>query len=502
MDRLRAGDPEQVGAYRLLGRLGGGGMGQVFLGRSRGGRPVAVKLVRPELADDARFRERFAAEVAAARRVGGFYTAQVVDADPYADPPWLVTAYVPGPSLEQAIQAHGALPSATVCVLGAGLAEGLAAIHECGLVHRDLKPGNVILAEDGPRVIDFGIARVLDATHYTSSIIGTPPFMSPEQTRGLEIGPASDVFSFGSVLVYASTGRTPFGAGPTDPLIYRIRHDPPDLTGLPTQLTDLIASCLAKDPAERPSLTTILDHLAAPHIANRWLPPAITTVIAERGAEAYALLTPSHDPTDDADRHHTLDRALRGPAGSTTSTAAKPTTDAGQAKTAETIEFDSREAFEVATRTATPSKADTTSTIKAGPSPLARVPRHHRPRVFWASVLLAVIALLLTQGLTQGLGGSSTHLRLRPTQHDWHPSTVITKAAGDVNSIAFSSDSKTIASGSEDWTVRLWNATTGAPIGQPLTGHTDFVRSVAFSPDGKTIASGSWDGTIRVWRIT
>jgi serine/threonine protein kinase len=159
MERLREGDPRQVGPYRLEGRLGGGGMGQVYLGRSRGGRPVAVKVVRPELADDEAFRRRLALEVAAARKVGGFYTAQVVEADPAADPPWMAAAYIPGPSLHQAVQAHGPLPTAAISVLGAGLGEGLAAIHACGLVHRDLKPSNVILAADGPRVIDFGIVR-------------------------------------------------------------------------------------------------------------------------------------------------------------------------------------------------------------------------------------------------------------------------------------------------------------------------------------------------------
>lgn len=281
MEPLRAGDPDRVGTYRLLARLGGGGMGRVFLGRSRGSRLVAVKVVRPELAGDERFRERFAAEVVAARRVGGFYTAQVVDADPDDDPPWLVTAYVPGPSLEQAIRAHGPFPAATIAVLGAGLAEGLAAIHACDLVHRDLKPGNVILAEDGPRVIDFGIARALDASHHTRSVIGTPPFMSPEQTYGTEIGPASDVFSLGSVIVHAATGHGPFGEGPFEPLIYRIRHDPPDLDGLPRRFAGLVTGCLDKDPAARPGLAEILDHLAdAQDAAGTWLPPAVVTDIA------------------------------------------------------------------------------------------------------------------------------------------------------------------------------------------------------------------------------
>ncbi|MFI7465152.1 WD40 repeat domain-containing serine/threonine protein kinase [Nonomuraea sp. NPDC049646] len=186
-------------------------MGQVFLGRSPGGRPVAVKLVRPDLADDPGFRRRFALEAEAARRVGGFCTAQLVDADPQADPPWLVTAYVPRPSLQQAVDAHGPMPTEAGTVLGAGPAEGLGAIHACGLVHRDLKPSNVILAADAPRLIDFGIARALDDTSHTLShaVVGTPSFMSPEQARGREIGPPSDVFSLGLVAVaFSPDGAT------------------------------------------------------------------------------------------------------------------------------------------------------------------------------------------------------------------------------------------------------------------------------------------------------
>ncbi|MCP2357577.1 tetratricopeptide (TPR) repeat protein [Nonomuraea thailandensis] len=282
MEPLRADDPRQVGPYRLQGRLGGGGMGQVFLGRSRGGRPVAVKVVRPELAHDEGFRRRFAIEVEAARLVGGFYTAQVVDADTDTDQPWLATDYIPGPSLQQAVAAHGVLPPAAVGVLAAGLAEGLAAIHNCKLVHRDLKPGNVILAANGPRVIDFGVARAWDATSHTATgaVMGTPAFMSPEQIRSDEVGPAGDVFSLGAVLVFAATGRGPFGDGHSHAIMYRILHDDPDLAGLPSDLTDLVGACLTKTPQNRPSLDDLLDRLTAPaEGATRWLPPAITTMI-------------------------------------------------------------------------------------------------------------------------------------------------------------------------------------------------------------------------------
>ncbi|MET8664144.1 serine/threonine-protein kinase [Streptomyces tendae] len=186
MEALKAGDPERIGAYRLVGRLGAGGMGQVFLGRSAGGRPVAVKVIRPEYGADAAFRRSFAREVEAARRVGGFFTAQVVDADPDAERPWLVSAFVPGPSLYTVVGEHGALPAGALRVLAAGLAEGLDAIHRCGLVHRDLKPGNVIVAADGPRVIDFGIARALEASSHTVSgvVAGTPAYSRPNRRVG------------------------------------------------------------------------------------------------------------------------------------------------------------------------------------------------------------------------------------------------------------------------------------------------------------------------------
>ncbi|AXK31770.1 serine/threonine protein kinase [Streptomyces armeniacus] len=285
MEGLQAGDPREVGPYRLLKRLGGGGMGRVFLGRSRGGRLVAVKVVRPELALDAGFRRRFAREVTAARRVGGFYTAHVVDADPAADPPWLATAYIPGPSLQDAVDQHGPLPERALGLLTAGLAEGLAAVHDCEMVHRDLKPGNVLLAADGPRLIDFGIARAAEDTQLTGTgmTIGTSGFMAPEHLLGNHAGPASDVFSLGAVLAYAATGRLPFGAGAPHAVNYRVVHEHPNLSGLPAALAALVADCLAKDAALRPTLAQILDQVPAPDdLGTSWLPPTLTTVIDER----------------------------------------------------------------------------------------------------------------------------------------------------------------------------------------------------------------------------
>ncbi|GAA2724572.1 hypothetical protein GCM10010315_54750 [Streptomyces luteosporeus] len=290
---LLPADPREVGPYRLLARLGSGGMGRVFLGRSRGGRAVAVKVVRPELAENAVFRRRFAQEVAAARRVNGFYTAQVVEADTDADPPWLVTSYIPGPSLQEAVERCGPMPAAAVAALGAGLAEGLGAVHACGVVHRDLKPGNVVLADDGPRLIDFGIARALDATsHLTQSgVIGTAAFMSPEQMLGREATPASDVFCLAGVLVYAATGRSPFGVGPAAAVAYRVVHDEPDLSGVPAGLVPLIRAALGKDPGDRPGLSALLDHCAAQAGGAAVWPGDVTSFIAEQVAETKYLTT-------------------------------------------------------------------------------------------------------------------------------------------------------------------------------------------------------------------
>ncbi|MEU1350697.1 serine/threonine-protein kinase [Streptomyces sp. NPDC005795] len=258
-----AGLPQSIGGYAVERELGAGGMGVVYLARSRGGRAVAVKVARSELATDPHFRERFRAEVEAARSVGGFHTAPVVDADPAAAAPWLATAYIPGPTLSALIEAEGPMDEARLRQLGAALAEALVAIHRCGLVHRDLKPGNIIMASDGPRVLDFGIARALESTRLTATGVafGTPGFLAPEQAQGQAVGGATDVFALGAVLV-AAAGGSAFGAGTPMGLMYRSVHEAPDLTVVPDGLRAIVASCLAKEPGGRPTPERLLDLFA------------------------------------------------------------------------------------------------------------------------------------------------------------------------------------------------------------------------------------------------
>jgi serine/threonine protein kinase len=256
-------------------------MGQVFLGLSAGGRRVAVKVIRAELAADPEFRLRFQREVAAARKVSGLFTAVVADADADAPQPWLATAYVPGPSLAEAVREHGPLPLNSVLTLAAGLAESLTAIHGEGVVHRDLKPSNVLLGEDGPCVIDFGISRATEATQLTQTglVIGSPGFMSPEQAEGDQVGPPSDIFSLGAVLAFASTGQPPFGTGASTALMYRVVHSRARLDGVPDQIRPLIERCLVKDPSQRPAASDLLAGVGAVRPMTGWLRDAPAEVL-------------------------------------------------------------------------------------------------------------------------------------------------------------------------------------------------------------------------------
>ncbi|MFD7125795.1 MULTISPECIES: bifunctional serine/threonine-protein kinase/ABC transporter substrate-binding protein [Streptomyces] len=265
MRPLTSEDPRAVGPYRTLARLGAGGMGVVYLARTAGGTLAAVKVIRAEHAEDPGFRARFRREAEAAARITGPWVVPVLGADTEDREPWLATAFVPGPSLAEVVGAGGALPTATVRALGSRLADALVAVHEAGLIHRDVKPGNVLLALDGPRLIDFGIARHEGATALTTTgaVIGTPGYLAPEQASAGPLGPPCDVFSLGCVLVYAATGRRPFGEGGGAGALFRTIHEEPDLTGVEPGLAPLIAACLAKDPAARPTASRVRDALAA-----------------------------------------------------------------------------------------------------------------------------------------------------------------------------------------------------------------------------------------------
>jgi serine/threonine protein kinase len=285
---LRRWDPERIGPYAIIGKLGAGAMGQVFLARSTTGRLVAVKTIRVELAEEPGYRARFAREVAAASRVSGVFTASVIQADAEADLPWVATAYVPAPSLSTLVRRCGPLPVPAVRWLAAGCAEALQSIHSVGLVHRDVKPSNVLVAPDGPQVIDFGVARVAERVQLTATrgAAGTPAYMAPEQARDATLtSPASDVFSLGATLVFAATGHSPYQGDTVMDILVRLATEPPDLSGMPAELAGLAASCLQRVPRDRPTDAQILEELGSFALpagpGHSYLPDSAMALIAE-----------------------------------------------------------------------------------------------------------------------------------------------------------------------------------------------------------------------------
>ncbi|WUH94658.1 serine/threonine protein kinase [Streptomyces sp. NBC_00433] len=302
MMRLRREDPRVVGAFRLHRRLGAGGMGVVYLGADKRGQRVALKVIRPELAEDQEFRSRFAREVSAARRIRGGCTARLVAADLEAERPWFATQYVPGPSLHDKVAEGGVLAAAEVASIGAALAEGLVAVHEAGVVHRDLKPSNILLSPKGPRIIDFGIAWATGASTLThvGTAVGSPGFLAPEQVRGAAVTPATDVFAFGATLAYAATADSPFGQGSSEVMLYRVVHEEPDLAGVPDALAPLVQACLAKDPEARPSTLQLSERLAE---------------IAAREARGIGVPRPVR-PVGRRAEEYAQQRTRRSPAGS------------------------------------------------------------------------------------------------------------------------------------------------------------------------------------------
>ena len=306
---LGGDDPAQVGSYRLTARLGAGGMGVVYLATAGNGGPVAVKVLRPELSGDTEFRTRFSREVAALTRVKGVCTVRVIEADTTSARPYLVTEYVEGPSLSENIEARGPMEPRMLYGLATGLAEALTAIHAAGIVHRDLKPSNVLLTTGGPKVIDFGIAQVLEATAVTKAgfTVGSAGFMAPEQIMG-RAGPAADLFSWAVTIAYAASGRSPFGTGTTETILYRILHETPDLAGVPGSLLPQVTAALAKEPQARPTASELLSQLTRPAVqpsagydnptqtilAQTWLTPASRPQVPATPPQAHA--TPSYVP--------------------------------------------------------------------------------------------------------------------------------------------------------------------------------------------------------------
>ncbi|MFB7029895.1 MULTISPECIES: serine/threonine-protein kinase [unclassified Streptomyces] len=311
MMRLRREDPRIVGSFRLHRRLGAGGMGVVYLGSDRRGQRVALKVIRPDLAEDQEFRSRFAREVSAARRIRGGCTARLVAADLEADRPWFATQYVPGPSLHDRVAEEGALRAADVAAIGAALSEGLVAVHEAGVVHRDLKPSNILLSPKGPRIIDFGIAWATGASTLThvGTAVGSPGFLAPEQVRGAAVTPATDVFSLGATLAYAAMADSPFGHGSSEVMLYRVVHEEPQLHGVPDALAPLVRACLAKDPEDRPStlqLSMRLKEIAAREAQG--LPVSRPPVQRERSEERNTVR-----PTERYTEYTERDTRGRGP---------------------------------------------------------------------------------------------------------------------------------------------------------------------------------------------
>lgn len=520
MDALRPDDPQWVGPYRLDGRLGEGGMGSVFLGTSPGGRKVAVKLIRRELSEAPQFRERFAREVDAARRVGGFHTAQVVDADPGAAAPWLVTAYIPGPTLHEVVAEGGPLDATAVLRLGAGLAEGLAAIHKCGLVHRDLKPGNVIIADDGPRVIDFGIARAVDASSLTATgtVIGTYSFMSPEQIRADRAGAASDVFSLGSVLAFAATGRGPFDAPTLIEIVQRILDEPPALDGIDDDaLRELLAACMAKAPEARPAVDELPRRFATGAAAggagNAEARPVAAGPVDPRVPMSPAVV-PAAVPSPQATHPPTVVAAPStpppgfGPASTTDGAGDSPRPGRLSRRT---LLFGGLGTAAAAAAVGVPillrdnDKADGTSEAgdKSGPAPGASKPAEPEEVIHLEGLEAAQVLAFSENG--RKLYGADPDTIWR-----WNPST----GAGDPVHIGarmfrqaavFSRDLALLVRAEEN-KVRIWDTTTGKTVhtftlpAEKGNTQAGWPLDLAISADGRRLAASTgWD--LHLWEL-
>jgi hypothetical protein len=442
VEPLRRWDPEQVGGYVLLGRLGAGAMGQVYLGRSAAGRLVAVKTIKSELAEEPDFRTRFGQEVAAARRVSGAFTAAVVAADSEADVPWLATVYVPAPSLSKLVRTCGPLPAAAVRWLAAGCAEALEAIHSVGLVHRDLKPSNVLISPDGPRVIDFGVARAAERIQLTVTrgSIGTPAYMAPEQARDTrEATSASDIFSLGATTLFAATGHAPYEGETVMDVLVRLATEPPDLAGLPAELTDIVQACLDRDPRSRPTSAAIVARLAP------WLEASGDLGSAPLPTEALELIA----------------EYRRAPAPAPVLAAEGGAVTAGESTLGSQPGPDAAAAGEPGA-SGTPEARPAARVPGASGGPALTRPRGRRPLLWIASVVAAVALIAAGWAVGASIAAGNRPPALGPVPPPGGPGPTLTNGRPGVPSIAVS---QPYGDGYTSFVVigRNW------PVGKPVT---------------------------------
>ncbi|SEC84698.1 serine/threonine-protein kinase [Streptomyces melanosporofaciens] len=488
-------DPPQAGPYRLEAILGAGGMGRVYLGRTPAGSAVAVKVVHREYAGDATFRKRFEQEVAAARRVQGLYTVPVVDADLRADEPWLATAYVPGPSLQHAVADSGPLAADAALGLIARVAEALQSIHAADVIHRDLKPSNIILTAEGPKVIDFGIARAADVTTVTATGMrtGTPAYMAPEYIRGQNVTEAGDVFALGVVAHFAATGRLAFGGGTDHGVVYRILEQTPDLDGCPEPLRAIAARCLEKDPERRPTPAEVIEQCRQASTAGI-ADAHPRTVVAPSGPERVtpgpldAPGSPGALGLPDAETRTSLSPRGSGPAAPVPPPSAPAAHDPARGA--------------APGGPATPPSADTSPNPPV-PDPLT-TPAPGLP-VLLSGVGILVLAVVL---IAVYLPGSSPDRGPSYPYRSFEPTAAIgpTGQSRDTEGMAFSPDGKTLATNSDDGKVRLWNVADRKPratfIQRDSVGNDGFGgRSVTFSPDGKLLAATNMTGWLTMWDV-